>query len=103
LGKQISRLVRERIGIESNPHLMRHLAAKISHKARPGDYETTRRLLGHVSSDTTFNTYEGLETSAATEAYDRLIGQLAGQAAQVGASPTFPTCRRPALRAGAAW
>jgi hypothetical protein len=25
LGKQISRLVRERIGIESNPHLMRHL------------------------------------------------------------------------------
>lgn len=80
LGKQISRLVEDRVGVEFNPHLMRHLAAKISHKARPGDYESTRRLLGHVSSDTTFNTYEGLETSAATEAYDQLVGQLAAQA-----------------------
>lgn len=79
LGQQISRLVRARVGVAFNPHLMRHLAAKISHKARPGDYESTRRLLGHSSSDTTFNTYEGLETSAATEAYDQLIGQLAGQ------------------------
>jgi integrase-like protein len=81
LGKQITRLVRDRVGIAFNPHLMRHLAAKISHKARPGDYESTRRLLGHASSDTTFHTYEGLEASAATEAYDRLIGDLAGRAA----------------------
>ncbi|MEM7024751.1 MAG: hypothetical protein AAF637_19550, partial [Pseudomonadota bacterium] len=48
LGKQIPRLVRDRVGIAFNPHLMRHLAAKISHQARPGDYESTRRLLGHT-------------------------------------------------------
>jgi integrase len=85
LGKQITRLVSDRVGIAFNPHLMRHLAAKISHKACPGDYESTRRLLGHASADTTFNTYEGLETSAATEAYDRLISQLAGLATGDGA------------------
>lgn len=66
---------------------MRHLAAKISHKARPGDYESTRRLLGHTSCDTTFHTYEGLETSAATEAYDRLIRQLASHAVGEGVNP----------------
>ena len=102
LSKQISRLVHDRVGIEFNPHLMRHLAAKISHKARPGDYESIRRLLGHVSSDTTFNTYEGLETSAATEAYDRLLGQLAGQAGQEVKGCAFLARRRRALRFGAA-
>jgi hypothetical protein len=53
---------------------MRHLAAEISDQQRPGDYESTRRLLGHTSSDTTFHTYEGLETAAAAKEYDRLIG-----------------------------
>ena len=41
LSKQLTRLVRDRLGIAFNPHLMRHLAAKICHKARPGDYKST--------------------------------------------------------------
>lgn len=102
LSKQIARLVHDRVGIAFNPHLMRHLAAKISHRARPGDYESTRRLLGHASSDTTFSTYEGLETSAATEAYDRLIGQLAGQAMPEGVKDAVVPRRR-ANRRREAW
>jgi hypothetical protein len=79
---------------------MRHLAAEISDQQRPGDYESTRRLLGHTSSDTTFHTYEGLETAAAAKEYDRLIGQLASHAASEAAKPVVLPRRRSRPKSG---
>jgi integrase len=73
LSKQLSRLVWDRLGIRFSPHLMRHLAAKLHVDVRPGDYETPRRLLGHRSHDTTFRSYQGLETRSANRLHDELI------------------------------
>jgi integrase len=73
LGKQISQLVWKKLGIAFNPHLMRHLAAKINIDANPGNYEGVRRLLGHKSHETTYNTYEGLETKSASLLHDDIV------------------------------
>jgi integrase len=73
LSRQITQMVRDRLGIAFSPHLMRHLAAKLHVDARPGDYETPRRLLGHRSHDTTFQFYEGMETKSANRLHDELI------------------------------
>jgi integrase len=73
VSKQISRLVADALGLEFNPHLMRHLIGKIMIDARPGDYEGPRRILAHRNSDTTYETYQGLETRSASRFLDDLI------------------------------
>ena len=76
LAKQISKLLHAELCLEFHPHLFRHLAAYVNIAANPGDYEGTRRLLGHRSTETTFNFYQGLEMGAAVEQYDGLIAGL---------------------------
>jgi site-specific recombinase XerD len=73
LSKQIKKLLHAELGITWHPHLFRHLAARINLRCNPGDYEGTRRLLGHKSIETTYQVYEGMEMRPAVDRYDELI------------------------------
>jgi site-specific recombinase XerD len=59
-----------------NPHLFRHVTAKLYLDQNPGSYEVVRRVLGHRSIDTTTAFYTGLETSAAVRHFDETILHL---------------------------
>jgi hypothetical protein len=76
LGKQISRSIHSYTGLEVNPHLFRHLAAKLFLDANPGSYEVVRRVLGHKSMKTTLSFYTGLEHAAAARHFDANILRL---------------------------
>ena len=78
LSKQITKLLLADLGIVWHPHLFRHLAARINLEANLGDYEGTRRLLGHRSAETTYRIYEGMEMRPAVDRYDALIESTAG-------------------------
>jgi integrase len=73
LGQGISQVTKKYVGVEINPHLFRHIAAKLYLDRNPGDYETIRRVLGHTSLSTTVKFYAGMETGAATRRYDEAI------------------------------
>jgi integrase len=73
LGVQITRCLRSRCGIAMNPHLFRHLAAKLYLDAFPGAYGIVRMLLGHQSTKITERIYCGTEFAAAFKAYDALL------------------------------
>lgn len=76
LGGRISTAIRQRTSFEINPHLFRHLAAKIYLQAHPGDYETVRRLLGHSLTSSTIDAYAGFETASATARYAEIVDSL---------------------------
>jgi integrase len=78
LSKQITKLLRDEVGIEWNPHAFRHLAVRINLRQHPGDYEGARRLLAHSSGETTYQTYEGMEMLPAVERLDRAIESIRG-------------------------
>ncbi|MGE3743528.1 MAG: tyrosine-type recombinase/integrase, partial [Geminicoccaceae bacterium] len=65
LAVQITRTVFRYTGLDVNPHLFRHVAAKLYLDHRPGDYVTVQRVLGHRSLNTTTTVYTGMETRAA--------------------------------------
>jgi integrase len=73
LTAQIERTVRNHTGLVVNPHLFRHLAGKLSQQFDPGNYELSRQLLGHRSTDTTVTYYTGQDTAAAVARYDANI------------------------------
>lgn len=73
LTTQIERAVRDHTGLAVNPHLFRHLAGKLSQQFDPGNYELSRQLLGHRSTDTTVTYYTGQDTAAAVARYDANI------------------------------
>jgi integrase len=73
LRNQISKTVLEETGLEVNPHLFRHIAAKLHLEVNPGEYEIVRRLLGHTDIKTTTSFYTGTEGAAAARHYDRTI------------------------------
>jgi site-specific recombinase XerD len=74
--KQISNTIRHHTGMRINPHLFRHIAAKIYLDANPGGYEVVRRVLGQRSISTTTNFYTGLETGSAVRHFENTILQL---------------------------
>jgi integrase len=76
LGMQISKTVRALTGLEMNPHLFRHAMAKIYLDRNPGGHEIVRRVLGHLSIDTTTTYYTGSETAAAVRHFDETILKL---------------------------
>ena len=76
LGSQISANVYGQTGIRANPHLFRHIGAKLYLDNKPGNYATMQRVLGHSSIDTTTQHYTGLETAGAMRHYDNLILHL---------------------------
>jgi integrase len=67
---------RQYIGVEINPHLFRHLAAKLYLDEHPGGYEVVRRTLAHNSMDTTSKFYAGQETGRSIRHYDQTILKL---------------------------
>lgn len=73
LGIQISRMVHQRLGIEFNAHLVRHLAALLFLTRNPGDYRGASRLLGHRDTRSTIRNYCGLEAEGVTSIFDQLI------------------------------
>ena len=74
LSARVTKRIRREIGITINPHLFRHLAARIWLDAHPGAYEAARRLLGHANLSQTLNAYAGFEAGTATRLFAELIG-----------------------------
>jgi len=95
LSKQVSRLLRDELGLDWNPHLFRHLAAHIVLHDDPGNYEGARRLLAHSSVEVTARIYAGHDMRPAVEHYDRLIERIRGPAPVIR-----PARTRPAIRPG---
>ena len=75
-GTQITRRVQKYLGLPINPHLFRHLAAKIYLDRHPGAYGLICRLLGHKSVATTMAFYSGTETASATRHFQNHIRDL---------------------------
>jgi integrase len=81
LRAQISRTIYAYTGLRVNPHLFRHIDAKLYLDRNPGGYEVVRRVLGHRSMNTTVRFYTGTETAAAVRHFDRTILDLRREAA----------------------
>lgn len=75
-GAQISDFIFKETGLRMNPHLFRHVAAKLYLAAHPEDIETVRQLLGHKSTNTTLRAYVEFRNSKAFKVYDALIERL---------------------------
>ena len=73
LRRQIKQYAFDHGGIRITPHQYRHGAAKLHLDAKPGQYESVRKVLGHKNIDTTYKHYAGAETQAAIELYDDVI------------------------------
>jgi site-specific recombinase XerD len=80
LGAQIPKLIRERLGLDVNVHLFRHLAGYVYLTEHPGEYEIVRQLLGHKSLKTTIDFYTGLEHAQSFRRYDEILERHRGAA-----------------------
>ncbi|MCW3477770.1 site-specific integrase [Limobrevibacterium gyesilva] len=78
LRQQISQTILRYAGLTINPHLFRHITAKLYLDQNPGAYEVVRRVLNHRSMKTTTNFYTGLESAAAVRHFDKTILGLRG-------------------------
>ena len=76
LGAQISKVMKDYLGLDFHPHLFRHAAGKIFLDQRPGEYETVRRILGHRSIQTTTAIYCGAETKSAGQHFANVLDSL---------------------------
>ena len=76
LAQQISDRIKERCGLLVNPHLFRHIAAKLYLEAHPGAYGVIRLLHGHKSVETTTEFYCGTESTAAVQYFDAHVLHL---------------------------
>jgi len=76
LSRQLSRFLRRELGLDFNPHLIRHWAAFAYLEAQPGDYETVRQLLGHRSINVTLQHYASSSSQAAFRRYDSMLDRL---------------------------
>jgi integrase len=76
LRHQIKRCIRIRCGLESNPHLFRHLSAMMMLRDNPGAYGQVQAVLGHKKINTTQAFYCGMEVDAAFGHYHDLLGRV---------------------------
>jgi integrase len=86
---QIVKCVAEKCGLRVNPHLFRHIAAKIYLDQNPGAYGLIRLVEGHKSVETTTRFYSGMEGPAAMRRFDEQILKL-----RHGPIPPAPTSPR---------
>ncbi len=77
---QITKFVQRHCGLRINPHLFRHIAAKLYLEAHPGAYGVIRLVHAHRSVDTTTRAYCGTETAAAMRHFDENVLRLRAQA-----------------------
>jgi integrase len=80
LGLQISKFVRRECGLRVNPHLFRHIGAKLYLDAHPGGYGVIRLVHGHSSVDTTTRSYCDTNNAAAIRHFDENVLRLRAQA-----------------------
>ncbi len=73
LSSQITKCIQKATGLRVTAHQFRHAAAALILRAKPGNYEYVRRILGHFNIQTTINFYVGLETAQATQEFGELI------------------------------
>jgi integrase len=76
LSQQIKKLVFRYTGLTVNPHLFRHIGAKLHLDSHPGEHSIVSRVLGHRSIDTTTRFYTGFEAKAAAKHFDKTILDL---------------------------
>ncbi len=76
LGRQISERIEQRLGLQVNPHLFRHIAAKLYLDRHPGEYGLVSRLLNHSSVATTMAAYTGAETVSAGLHFQSVVASL---------------------------
>lgn len=72
----IKRQMRKSLGVDFNPHLFRHLSAKIFLDNNPGQFETVRQLLGHKSIVTTMRFYAEFDSTVAAKLYRDVVTGL---------------------------
>jgi integrase len=60
LSSQITKLIQKVTGLRITVHQFRHAAAALILKAKPGNCEYAKRILGHRNIQTTINFYVGL-------------------------------------------
>jgi integrase len=75
LGRQIDDRVKAYLGFPVNPHMFRHIAAKLYLDKCPGEYGLVSRLLNHKSVATTMNAYTGAETISAVRHYQDVVAR----------------------------
>jgi integrase len=73
LSAQITRCIQKATGLRINVHQFRHAAAAIILRARPGDYEYVRRILGHKTVQITRRFYIALDTPQASRVFARIV------------------------------
>lgn len=69
LSKQYSTFIERELGIQINPHLLRHYVALLWLEAMPGEYGPISKLLGHASVEVTERFYTGAETKKAQDCW----------------------------------
>ena len=73
LSIQMTKRIHAATGLQVTAHQFRHAAAALILRAKPGNYEYVRRILGHRNIQTTINFYIGLETSQAAQEFGEII------------------------------
>lgn len=71
--------IKKHLGINVSPHLFRHFVGKIVMERDPGMIADISRRLGHKSINTTYGTYLGTETPAASRRINALLEGLQGE------------------------
>ncbi len=69
----IAERVEREVGLRVTAHQFRHAAVAMILKAKPGDYEWARRILGHINIETTIRFYSSLESFRATEVFGAMV------------------------------
>lgn len=90
LARRVTETIAERLGIEMNMHLFRHLSALLILDRDPGAYDLVRRILGHAELSTTLDAYAGMESLSAT----RLLSELVETAHEEAPSRSLTATRR---------
>ncbi|MDD9718626.1 site-specific integrase [Dinoroseobacter sp. PD6] len=72
-GGALTQRVRRETGLSVNPHLFRHIAAKMYLDKCPGNFEVVRRLLKHKRLQTTMDFYAELSNQWAHDHYDKVV------------------------------
>ena len=71
--RQITERIAKATGLRITVHQFRHAAGALILRARPGEYQLVRQLLGHRSIQTTMNAYVGLDSIQASEIYGNIV------------------------------
>jgi integrase len=73
LSSQVTKRIQRATGLRVTVHQFRHAAAALILKAKPGNYEYVRRILGHRNIQTTINFYVGLEGVQASQEFGEIV------------------------------